>query len=110
MTEKTLVERLRFLRLVNDEDHLLLHEAITTIAALTERAEKAEYELRRWKEANAAKPDWEMLWEEASDERDALRAQVETMREALEKIAGSHYGWQHDLAKAALTPAPEDKP
>lgn len=41
--------------------------------------ERLTYELDRWKEVDANKPDWEKLWEEQSEKVDALTAQVERL-------------------------------
>lgn len=48
----------------------ILTELEPVLAALRAEAMQeacAQYELKRWKEANAAKPDWEKLWVEQSE-------------------------------------------
>lgn len=46
---------------------------------LKAQVERLTYELDRWKEVDANKPDWEKLWEEQSEKVDTLTAQVERL-------------------------------
>jgi DNA repair ATPase RecN len=46
---------------------------------LKAQVERLTYELERWKEVDANKPDWEKLWEEQSEKVEALEAQVERL-------------------------------
>jgi hypothetical protein len=41
--------------------------------------ERLTYELKRWKEVEANRPDWEKLWGEQSEKADELKAQVERL-------------------------------
>jgi hypothetical protein len=83
------------------------------IYELQARAEKAEYELRRWKEVDANRPDWEKLWEEQSEraekadavivalesERDTLRDLLVTCRIRCERAEKALGAAQRHLAK-----------
>lgn len=51
-------------------------QAVETIASLTQRVENAEYELKRFYEARAQNPDWEKLWEEQANAREATEAKL----------------------------------
>jgi hypothetical protein len=46
---------------------------------LEAQVDRLTYELKRWKEVDANKPDWEKLWEEQSEKADALKAQVDRL-------------------------------
>lgn len=50
------------------------------IAALEARAEKAEYELKRWKEVESKRPDWEKLWEFESNRADEAEAAADVFK------------------------------
>lgn len=47
---------------------------------------KAEYELKRWKEAHANKPDWEKLWAEQVEAKEKAEAELEADRKAAKLI------------------------
>ena len=43
---------------------------------LKAQIERLTYELKRWKEVEANRPDWEKLWGEQSEKADELKAQI----------------------------------
>jgi len=47
-----------------------------TILSLIGEIERLTYELKRWKEVEANRPDWEKLWGEQSEKADELKAQI----------------------------------
>lgn len=56
------------------------------LSAMRERAEKAEYELSRHKDALASRPDYEVLWAEQTEQREAAEARVAELDALVEKI------------------------
>lgn len=50
-------------------------DIIAALRAERERAERAEYELNRWKEVRANAPDWEKLWAEQSARAEKAEAE-----------------------------------
>jgi hypothetical protein len=69
-----------------DAGHLARTAAEAERDALLVRAEAAEYELARWKEIDAKRPDWENLWEEQSERADALLVLLEEAARVLTEI------------------------
>lgn len=57
---------------------------IDNLNLLRAEVERLTYELKRWKEVNAQRPDWEKLWAEQADRAEAAEAEVERLRAALE--------------------------
>jgi DNA repair exonuclease SbcCD ATPase subunit len=111
-----LIERLRDgMNPVVDSE--LRHEAADRIEALQQRVEELSYELKRFREVSAAGRDWEKLWAEQTEAREAAEAREKVLREALEKIAnapawGAPDRWEttpsevRQLARAALKGQP----
>jgi hypothetical protein len=83
------VERLQRER---DDIHTLWLKCCSNSVALVHQhdelkaqVERLTYELKRWKEVEVNRPDWEKLWGEQSEKADELKAQVERLQDQVRR-------------------------
>lgn len=72
---------------VTYRDKLLADAGSRAAAALSAEIERLTYELKRWEEATAERPDWEKLWAEQADRAEAAEASLAEAVDLLSSVA-----------------------